>query len=48
MKQAEILNWAMLGVIAEKMNEPDEQRAAELEEKLKELSLLLLLDIVKK
>ena len=47
MKQSEILNWAMRGIIEEKISVPEEDRKLELEEMLKELSLLLALELQK-
>ena len=46
-KQSEILDWAMRGIIQEKINEPNEDRILKLDEQLKELSLLLLLALQK-
>ena len=47
MKQSEIIDWAMRGIIEEKINTLDEVRKLELEDMLKELSLLLLLELQK-
>ena len=47
MKQSEIIDWAMRGIIAEKLQEQDETRKLELESMLQELSLLLLLELQK-
>ena len=47
MKQSEIIDWAIQGIITEKINTPNEVRKLELEDKLKELSLLLLLELQK-
>lgn len=47
MKQSEIIDWAMRGIVEEKINTPDEVRKLELENMLKELSLLLLLELQK-
>lgn len=43
MKQSEIINWAMRGIIEEKVNTHDEVRKLELDDMLKELSLLFYL-----
>ena len=43
MKQSEIIDWAMRGIIEEKICLQDEDRKLELDDKLKELSLLLFL-----
>ena len=47
MKQSEILDWAMRGIIEEKIQEQNEVRKLELEEMLKELSLLLAVELQK-
>ena len=47
MKQSEIIDWAMRGIIEEKINEPNEDRILELDKQLEELSLLLLLELHK-
>ena len=47
MKQSEILDWAMRGIIEEKIHEQNEVRKLELEEMLKELSLLLAVELQK-
>ena len=47
MKQSEIIDWAMRGIIEEKLQEQDETRKLELESMLQELSLLLLLELQK-
>ena len=46
-KQSEILDWAMRGIIQEKISIDDEVRKLELDTMLKELSLLLLLELQK-
>jgi hypothetical protein len=40
-KQSEILDWAMRGVIEEKIQEQDEKKKIELESKLEKLSIML-------
>lgn len=45
MKQTEILDWAMRGIIEEKIQEQNEVRKLELDEMLKELSLLLAVEL---
>lgn len=47
MKQSEILDWAMRGVIEEKIQEQDEVKKEELENKLKELSIMLAVELQK-
>ena len=43
LKQSEIIDWAMRGIVEEKMNTHDEVRKLELDNMLKELSLLFFL-----
>lgn len=43
MKQSEIIDWAMRGIVEEKILVQDEVRKLELENMLKELSIMLLL-----
>ena len=40
MKQSEIIEWAMRGIVEEKITTQDEVRKLELDDMLKELSLL--------
>lgn len=47
MKQSEILDWAMRGIIEEKINTPEEERKLELDNMLKELSFLLAVELQK-
>lgn len=47
MKQSEIIEWAMRGIVEEKIITPDEVRKLELEDMLKELSLLLYFELQK-
>ena len=47
MKQSEIVDWDMRGIIKEKIQETNIDRRLELDERLKELSLLLLLELQK-
>lgn len=46
-KQSEIIDWAMRGIIEEKISIDDEVRKLELDVMLKELSILLLLELQK-
>ena len=47
MKQSEILDWAMRGVISEKIQEPEEERKIELDNILEKLSMMLALELQK-
>ena len=47
MKQSEIIDWAMRGIIEEKLQEQDEERKLELDHKLQDLSMMLLLQLQK-
>ena len=47
LKQSEILDWAMRGIIEEKIQEQNEERKLELEHMLQNLSMMLLLELQK-
>ena len=47
MKQSEILDWAMRGVIEERLQEQDEIKREELQQKLKKLSIMLAIELQK-
>ncbi len=44
MKQTEVLDWAMRGVIEAMQREPNEERKAELNQVLKELATMFVLE----
>ena len=46
-KQSEILDWAMRGIIEEMIQEQNEQRKNELSQKHKKLAMMLLLELQK-
>lgn len=43
MKQSEVIDWAMRGVIEEMKREPDEEKKVELNKILKELAMMFVL-----
>lgn len=44
MRQYELISWAIRGLIEEKIQEQDEKRRIELEQNIKELSVLMILE----